>query len=181
VVSAVDPENNRLMWLHAEPGLRLPYDRPFTGAGFQPDRPVLIEAVAYSLTVRESGRPLVHYEGLTLVPEHRHYGPRVLAPLAGFEETGVPERLPAFVPPVVIEELRPVEQAAIEPSFMLAPLFLGVIVALDEVIDPRRLRLSAPQGVAPGTSLEFLNPLNRNAVVGGPVLVTSIDREAGYT
>ena len=50
-------------------------------SGFDPDRPILIESVEYTLWVKELGRLIRVYEGLSLVPEHRRYGPAILAKL----------------------------------------------------------------------------------------------------
>ncbi len=98
VVSAVDPTQGRVHWTHPEPGAGLPYDRPL--AGFDPDRPVLLESVDYRVAVSERGRLVRVYEGLSLVPEHPRYGPAVLAPLRTPEAATPPE-------PVLIEEVRP--------------------------------------------------------------------------
>ena len=56
---------------------RLPYDSA-PCSGFDPNRPILIESVEYTLWVRELGRLIRVYEGLSLVPEHRRYGPLLL-------------------------------------------------------------------------------------------------------
>ncbi len=104
VVSDVDPIEGHLVWVRGDREARLPYDSPV--AGFDPDHPILIESVEYTLLVRESGDPVVLYEGLSLVPEHEAYGPRVLRPLdgaSGFEASGT---LPAAPHPIAIKELR---------------------------------------------------------------------------
>jgi hypothetical protein len=85
VVSDVDAgEKNRtgekrLIWLHEKPEARPPYDTVLTG--FDVNRPILIESVEYTLLVRELGRLIRVYEGLSLIPDHERYGPRVLAKL----------------------------------------------------------------------------------------------------
>ncbi len=80
VVSAVDARRGLLYWINPDHRARLPYESPLTG--FNPARPILLESVEYTLLVREAGRLVGRYAGLSLVPEHARYGPRVLAPLA---------------------------------------------------------------------------------------------------
>ena len=93
VVSDVDAgEKNRagekrLIWVHEKPELRRHYwvdekskvrryydDTPLTGFGSS--LPILIESVEYTLLVRELGRLIRVYEGLSLIPDHERYGPR---------------------------------------------------------------------------------------------------------
>jgi phage tail sheath protein FI len=113
VVSDVDPVENRLIWLNSNPEARLPYDSILTG--FDPDLPVLIESVEYTLWVRELGRLTALYQGLSLVPEHSRYGPSVLGPLIPPQTDGPPLNLPATPAPVVIEELRTSVSSTPEP------------------------------------------------------------------
>jgi len=113
VVSRVDPIGGRLVWVHENPEARLPYDSPV--AGFDPDRPILIESVEYALVVRELGHPIALYEGLSLVPEHENYGPRALAPLAISKDLEAGETLLAAPHPIAIEELRDVPLDVLEP------------------------------------------------------------------
>ena len=49
VVSDVDAVNPRLVWVHPKPERRLLYDAPL--AGFNPNRPCLIESIEYTLLV----------------------------------------------------------------------------------------------------------------------------------
>jgi phage tail sheath protein FI len=104
VVSDVDPLDGRLLWVHPDPRLRMPYDRPLTG--FDPGRAIAVESVEYTLLVREAGSPLALFEGLSLVPEHANYGPHVVAPLDVPLEFEVQRRLPAAPRPIVVEEQR---------------------------------------------------------------------------
>lgn len=97
VVSVVDPLTSRVHWTSPEPGLGLASDRPITG--FDPDHPVLLETVDYRVLVSERNRLVRVYEGLSLVPEHARYGPRVLRALGSSTTSAAPE-------PVVVEELR---------------------------------------------------------------------------
>jgi hypothetical protein len=159
--------------------MRLPYDSPLEG--FDPDRRIIIETVEYTLVVRESGNPIAVYEELSLVPEHDNYGPRLLAPLdifAFFENQG---SLPSAPHAVVIEELRPVEEAPKDPSIVLEPVFPGDITTLRDIIDPIHIRLASTAGVEAGTVFELINPLNNNAVVGDPLKVIDIDRDSNNT
>ena len=77
VVSAVDAECKRLYFVSPKPELSLPYDAALTG--LDPNQPLLIESIEYTLLVRQHGRLLAVYEGLTRVPEHARYAPDVLA------------------------------------------------------------------------------------------------------
>jgi phage tail sheath protein FI len=104
VVSDVDAEGSRLIWVHPEPEARLPYDGPLSG--FDPNQSILIESIEYTLLVRELERLIATYEGLSLIPEHLRYGPRVLAALALGTDGGAARILPAVPAPIVIEELR---------------------------------------------------------------------------
>lgn len=103
VVSDVDAYEGLIYWRHPDPAARTPYDSPLMG--FDPDRPVLIERVEYTLMVFETGRLVRRYEALSLIPEHPRYGPLVLAPITPAEEA---DALPPRPEPVVIEEERPV-------------------------------------------------------------------------
>ena len=101
VVSDVDAHENLLYWLHPDPKARTPYDSPMTS--FDPDRPVLIESVEYTLLVFEAGRLVRRYEALSLIPEHPRYGPTLLAPISMVDEA---DALPPTPEPVEIEEER---------------------------------------------------------------------------
>jgi phage tail sheath protein FI len=106
VVSDVDPIDGRLIWVNEKPEFRLPYDSPVER--FDPDQPILIESVEYTLAVSELGNPIALYEGLSLVPEHENYGPRVLGPLVIPTDLRSQQTLPPVPQPVVIEEKRKV-------------------------------------------------------------------------
>ena len=113
VVSDVDAVTGRLIWLHPKPEARLPYDRELSG--FDPDQPILIESVEYTLWVRELGRLIRVYERLSLVPENPRYGPRVLEPIQIPRFDRQLFTLPATPQPVVIEELRSSVTSVPEP------------------------------------------------------------------
>lgn len=108
VVSDVDPVGGFLIWVNAEPALRLPYDAPLDvpAPGFDADRPVLIESIDYTLVVEQAGRAVALYEGLALIPEDPGYGPLRLGPSAVPTDMEARRLLPPVPPPVVIEELR---------------------------------------------------------------------------
>ena len=116
VVSDVDAGNRRLMWVHPRPEARLPYDSPLTGFDLQ--QPILIESVEYTLLVRELGRLLRLYEGLSLIPEHPRYGPCVLPPLVVPRDAGTLQVLPMAPEPVEISDLRDLQQ----PLTLLEPI-----------------------------------------------------------
>jgi phage tail sheath protein FI len=107
----------RLIWVHDKPEARRHYwvdenlkaqryydDSPLTG--FAANLPILVESVEYTLLVRELGRLTRVYEGLSLVPDHERYGPRLLARLEIPKETDTAKTLPSAPEPVVIEEMR---------------------------------------------------------------------------
>jgi Bacteriophage tail sheath protein len=77
VVSVVDAERKRLYFVNPKPELSLPYDAALTG--LDPNQPLLIESIEYTLLVRQQGRLIAAYEGLTRIPEHARYAPDVLA------------------------------------------------------------------------------------------------------
>lgn len=104
VVSEVDAVTRRLIWLHPNPEARLHYDSVATG--FDPNQPILIESIEYTLRVREQGRLIRVYEGLSLAPEHPRYGPRALPRIGVAREGGAARDLPAAPEPIVIEDLR---------------------------------------------------------------------------
>ena len=104
VVSDVDAVDHRLIWIHPKHENRLPYDEPLTG--FDPNNPIFIESVEYTLLVWESGRLIQVYEGLTLIPEHDRYGLRVLAKLEVPKNSVLARTLPAAPGPIVIAEMR---------------------------------------------------------------------------
>lgn len=116
VVAGVDPFEGSLFWVHPDAEARTPYDRPVTG--FDPNRPLLIESVAYDLAVREVGRVVRRYARLSLVPEHARYGPRRLAGWRGLLPAQK-EGLAPYLEPILIEERR------VLPVFDLAPLDLA--------------------------------------------------------
>ena len=52
---------------------------------------------------------------------------------------------------------------------------------LTTIVNPTHVRLASVAGVEVGTILEFLDPLNNDAVVDSPVKVVGIDRTTNYT
>ena len=105
VVSGVDAPASSLVWLHDDPGHRLPYDRPLSGLDV--DRPIVVESIDYTVVVRELGVPIAVYERLAPMPEHRRYACARLAPLPTLN--GMYSGGPALPPPpepIVVKELR---------------------------------------------------------------------------
>jgi len=153
VVSDVDPIERRLIWINDEPRKRLPYDTPL--AGFDPNKPILVQSVEYTFVVRRAGNPIAVFEGLSLIPEHDAYGPIVLAPLK-FSTTFQPDQVLPFAPlPITITELRDFRQSA---ALVLEPIQVS---GLDE-------RLL--QGGADGLAL--LEPYD---FIGEPISATDSD------
>lgn len=103
VVSDVDAVRSRLIWVHDRPEARLPYDTVLSG--FDANQPILIESVEYTLVVRELGRLVGVYDGLSLIPEHPRYGPRVLGPVLIPNTNDPLQTLPAAPEPIVIEDV----------------------------------------------------------------------------
>ena len=138
VVSDVDAAAGRLIWVNGQPEARLPYDTPL--AGMDANQPITIESVEYTLLVRELGRLLLVYEGLSLVPEHPRYGPRILPRLLLAREgspsgtdgataatlivkvDGPVQMLPAAPDPVMIQELRGEDLSELRARWILLGL-----------------------------------------------------------
>jgi uncharacterized protein len=112
VVSAVDAVNQRLFWINPKREAQLPYDGPL--AGFDPERPIVIESIEYTLWVRELARLIRVYEGLSLVPEHPRYGPALLGEFKPPRFSGQTVNLPSAPEPVTITELRALPLSALE-------------------------------------------------------------------
>ena len=118
VVSDVDPVSHRLLWIHPKSEARLPYDSVLSG--FAAGHPIVIESIEYTLSVRERGRLIRVYEGLSLVPEHRRYGPALLGQFKLPRLSGHPVNLPAAPEPVTITELRALPAADFESIATIA-------------------------------------------------------------
>ena len=127
VVSDIDAVDHRLFWINPKLEARLPYDSALTG--FDSGRPILIESIEYTLSVRELGRLLRVYEQLSLVPENRRYGPALLGKLKLALLSGQPLNLPSAPEPVTITELRALPLPALEsiatPADQTIPLSSG--------------------------------------------------------
>jgi len=104
VVSDIDGRNQALVWLNDKPARRMVYDSPI--AGFDLNRPVLIESVEYTLLVAELGVPVALYENLSLIPENENYAPDVLAPITAPTDNDPSQMLPPIPHPIVVEDLR---------------------------------------------------------------------------
>ena len=104
--------NHRLLWVNPKAAAQLSYDSVVSG--FDAARPILIESIEYTLWVRELGRLIRVYEGLSLVPEHRRYGPAILAAFKVPRVSGQPLNLPSAPEPVTITELRELPLSVLE-------------------------------------------------------------------
>jgi phage tail sheath protein FI len=130
VVSEVDAVEGRLLWVNPKREPR-PYESPFDslGSGFDPNEPILIESVEYTLLVKELGRLTRVYEGLSLVPDHPRYGPQLLAPLI-IPRFSQESRLPATPEPISIEEVDDVAVSAWITSGLKPLLVNGAEITL---------------------------------------------------
>ncbi len=122
VVSDVDVINNRLLWINPKAQARLPYDSVLSG--FDAQRSISVESIEYTLSVKELGRLIAVYEGLSLVPGHRRYGPAVLGTQKVLRSYGRARTLPSAPDPVTITELRSVPFLDLE----------SIVTAPDEII-----------------------------------------------
>jgi len=104
VVNDVDPVERRLLWTTDRAERRLSYDAPVTG--LDPAQPVMAESVEYTIAVTERGIPVAVHEGLTLIPEHLAYGPRVLAGMMAPLDREAERGTPAAPYRIAIDELR---------------------------------------------------------------------------
>lgn len=99
-----------LVWVPRQPALRVPYDA--SALNFDPDAPILVESIEYTLVVEQGSVPIALYRGLSLIPEHANYGPGILGPLVIPADVEAQRYLPPLPQPVLIEELRPEFQPA---------------------------------------------------------------------
>ncbi len=137
VVVYVDAVESRLGWVHLDPKERTIYDSPLSG--FDPDIPILIESVEYTVQVVHAGRLLKVYQGLSLVPEHPRYGPILLRDVH-IPQPGDPEQImPAAPEPVVIRELRAMEDFDPEDVRPLGTDRLGCWIDLEGGCDGLKL------------------------------------------
>jgi Bacteriophage tail sheath protein len=104
VVSMVDADTRRLYWVHPDPTLRLPYDSPLLAP--DPNTPLVLESVEYTILVRELGLLTAVYDRLSLIPENPRYGPAVLPPLAIDPTQPSSWNIAAAPEPVVVLETR---------------------------------------------------------------------------
>jgi phage tail sheath protein FI len=121
VLPMVDADEQRLVWVNPDPKARTVYDSALEG--LDPDRPILLESVEYTLQVVEAGRLLKVYSGLTLVPGHPRYGPLLLGEVRVPQPGDPVQVMPAAPEPVVIQELRATEN--ISRQEMLPLKFAG--------------------------------------------------------
>jgi phage tail sheath protein FI len=128
-VASVDAVKNRLYWINPKPQARNDYETQLTG--YDLNRPLVIESVEYTLLVRDLGRVIGVYQGLSLVPAHPRYGPRVLPPIMEAPPDAIGWNVPAAPEPVEISERRSASQLR-----QLAPLQVpAAAVALTQGAD----------------------------------------------
>src|SRR5260370_23852031 len=94
-----------LIWIPEQAALRLPYDS--SPLNFDPDLPIVVESVEYTLVVEQKRIPVALYRGLSLVPEHPLYGPTFLGPLKIPTDIEARQVLPPLPQPVVVQDFRP--------------------------------------------------------------------------
>lgn len=121
VVSDIDPVKRRLIWRQDRPERRLPYDAPLQG--IDPNQPLRIESVEYTIIVSEGGIPAEMYEGISLIPEHPSYGPTMFAPIKPPTDLDAERGIPAAPPRITIAELR--ANYGADPS-VPRPMFMDV-------------------------------------------------------
>src|SRR4029079_5402218 len=108
VISRTDAPAGRIYWVHPDPEWRLPYDAPLLGVN--PDLPLLIESVEYSLAAFQAGQLLLIRERLSTVRENDFYGPRVLGFLVNPNDAANLNILPPPPSALLITHVRPFEQ-----------------------------------------------------------------------
>ena len=96
VVARCDRDANRIFWVDPDLDKQLPYDTPIVG--FDRNRPLDVETLSYTLTVRERGRLVEIHDDLALVPEHPRFAPQVLRIVDTVEADRAPPRI-ALTPP----------------------------------------------------------------------------------
>lgn len=187
VVSLVDPARRRLYFVHPDAGAGLPYDRPLDG--FDPDQPLQVASVAYTLSVRDNGRPVAVFSSLRLVPEHPRYGPLVLAPASYPLVVPPGAALPAPPPPIVVTELAsgPLELSA--PLAIMQGQTLALAAGADGLAD---LGVDDFVGrpVAPGASdlvkrqalrgLRAIDLVDEVAILAAPDIVVQPEQPPRY-
>jgi hypothetical protein len=100
----VEADRRRLYWMHPDPTLRLPYDSPLVAP--DPNAPLVLESVEYTILVRELGRLTAVYDRLSLIPENPRYGPAVLPPLTIDPTQPASWNIAAAPEPIVLRETR---------------------------------------------------------------------------
>lgn len=189
VVTTVDPNLKRLYWIHPQASQRLPYDQ--TLSGYDQTRPLRIESVEYTLLVREIGRLTTVVAGLSLIPEHRRYGPRRLgaADYRDCERAQQAPRMPADAgsldpsaddtagPVVVLEQrttaqiatLQPMSPASLGPRTLVGGLDgLGALAAEDYLGQPASVFDNEETQLQKRRGLRAIEPISEVALVAVP-------------
>jgi phage tail sheath protein FI len=124
VIHDIDAVLQRIYWLPR----RIEDGRPFESAlsGFDLALPVRIESVEYSLLVSERGRLVRVYEGLSLLPWNRAFGPLRLPPITiPDERTAAAQGIAAAPEPIEIVDLRQARKLPAADPEWLWPLDLS--------------------------------------------------------
>jgi phage tail sheath protein FI len=113
VVNDVDAAQRRLIWTADRAERSLPYDAPLVGLNAA--QPVVLESVECTIAVTERGIPVAVHAGLTLIPEHEAYGPRLLAGETAPIDREAERRAPVAPFKIAIDELRDAYRADPDP------------------------------------------------------------------
>jgi phage tail sheath protein FI len=95
VIAAVDAGSRRLFWINPEPARRGPREYPVTG--FDNNQPILIRRLDYDFLVRQSGKLVAGFSGLSLVPG----APRYLGDVLALPDYTAPQPAATVPPPIV--------------------------------------------------------------------------------
>jgi hypothetical protein len=101
VVAAIDAAQNLVYWLDPDPAQR--GGRQYAVGGFDPNKPLLIESIAYDLLVYRQGQLAAVTQSLSLVPEAQNYAAVLVQPIA-FSTNGPPAGalpLVSLIPPAI--------------------------------------------------------------------------------
>lgn len=175
IVAFVDPETQRLYWIHPDPRQRRPWEQPLTGVDLNAS--LVVESVEYDLLVFMRGRLLERHDGLSLVPEHPRYGPAAAPGLPSPPADARGWSVPLAPPLVAVEEGRDAAAIALAEPLATAgertPLTggadgLGVLTVRDFIGEPTSPLDSDLVIAARTRGLRALEPVAEVSVIGVP-------------